>query len=232
MELYGLGKPEDLVGRSAFELIAPEDHDRALANLKKTLKDGSVRNVEYRFIRKDGTRFPGALDAALIRDASGQPKCFIGTTRDITSRKQAEEALALQRERLDATLSSIGEGVIATDRNGRMVIFNTSAEDLTGWKEQDALGRDVNDVFNIIKEASREPYGNQVPAVLEADRNAGLITKRAILVAKNGTERRITFSLAPIRAKANAIEGVVVVFADITGKTNQIRCGKCANPPD
>ncbi|MEE9150490.1 MAG: PAS domain S-box protein, partial [Thermoplasmata archaeon] len=83
LELHGYTKPKDLLGKNAFELIAPEDHERAMKYLQKTLKKGVTRNLEYTFLRKDGSRFIGELNAALIKDASGNPKTFIATTRDI-----------------------------------------------------------------------------------------------------------------------------------------------------
>ena len=91
LELHGFECADELVGRSAFELIAPEDHERAMANLEKTLKDGSVRHVEYTLLKKDQSRFIGELNAALIKDTDGNPRALIATVRDITRRKQAEK---------------------------------------------------------------------------------------------------------------------------------------------
>ena len=98
IELHGCESAEELLGKSAFELIAPEDHERATINLQKTLKEGGVRNVEYTLLRKDGTRFAGELNAALITDADGKPNAFIATVRDITERKRAEQLLRALNE--------------------------------------------------------------------------------------------------------------------------------------
>jgi PAS domain S-box-containing protein len=91
MELHGATDPDELIGKDAFELIAPEDRERAMANLQKTLKGKVERNVEYTLIKKDGSRFIGELNSALIEDAHGQPKAFIATVRDITERKRTEK---------------------------------------------------------------------------------------------------------------------------------------------
>ena len=91
LELHGFECADELVGRSAFELIAPEDHEKAMANFEKTLKNESVRHVEYTLLKKDRSRFTGELNAALIRDPDGNPQAFIATVRDITRRKQAEK---------------------------------------------------------------------------------------------------------------------------------------------
>jgi diguanylate cyclase (GGDEF)-like protein/PAS domain S-box-containing protein len=94
LELHGFESVEEILGRSAFEFFAPEDREKAITNLQKTMREGLVRNEEYTLLRKDKTRFIGELSAALISDAYGKPKAFIATTRNITERKRAEKRLA------------------------------------------------------------------------------------------------------------------------------------------
>ncbi|MFQ6083458.1 MAG: PAS domain S-box protein [Candidatus Aminicenantia bacterium] len=100
LEVHGFKSAEELIGKSAFELIAPEDHEEAMINLQKTLEEGFMRNLGYTLLRKDGTCFIGELNTALIKDAYGKPKAFIATTRDITERKRAEEELKQSWEKL------------------------------------------------------------------------------------------------------------------------------------
>lgn len=94
LELHGSDDADDLLGRSAVELIAVEEHEKAIRNLEKTLQKGLVRNVEYRMIKKDGSSYIGEMNASLVQDSQGNPKAFIATTRDITDRKQAADDLA------------------------------------------------------------------------------------------------------------------------------------------
>ncbi|MHC4506620.1 MAG: sigma 54-interacting transcriptional regulator, partial [Planctomycetota bacterium] len=93
LEVHGYDDTGDLVGESAFELIAPEDRERAIANLQKTLKDGSAKDLEYTLLRKDGSRFPAELSAAVVPDAHGAPKAFVAITHDITERRRKEREL-------------------------------------------------------------------------------------------------------------------------------------------
>jgi PAS domain S-box-containing protein len=90
--LHGYENPEAMYGLNVFELIAPEDRELAGQNSQRTLEKGSITNIEYTMLRKDGTRFPAELSAALIRDNEGAPGTFIGITRDITERMRAMEA--------------------------------------------------------------------------------------------------------------------------------------------
>jgi two-component system phosphate regulon sensor histidine kinase PhoR len=105
LQLHGYDSVQELLGKSAFELIALEDREKAALNLQRTLTEGVVRDLEYTMVRKDGTRFFGELSAALINDAHGIPKAFIATTRDITERKQAQEALRDYTERLETRVA-------------------------------------------------------------------------------------------------------------------------------
>jgi len=94
--LHGFQSVEEMLVNvsNSSDLIAPEDRQRAIENAQKTLETGSVRNIEYTFLRKDGTTFPAELSASLIVDADEKPKAFTAVTRDITERKRAEEQLA------------------------------------------------------------------------------------------------------------------------------------------
>jgi two-component system cell cycle sensor histidine kinase/response regulator CckA len=137
--------------------------------------------------------------------------------RDITERKRTADILDAERERLLVTLRSISDGVIATDAQGNIEIMNTVAEELCGWKEDDARRKPLSTVFAIINENTRQPHENPVKAVLES---GGVVEQvnSAVMIAKDGTERLISESAAPIRNNANRIIGVVMVFRDITEK--------------
>lgn len=93
MVLHGAKSPDQLIGLSAFKLIAPEDHARAQANLQKTLQHNFISPVEYTLLRLDGSRVAGELSASLIRDAEGKPKAFIASVRDVSERKKNEDQL-------------------------------------------------------------------------------------------------------------------------------------------
>jgi PAS domain S-box-containing protein len=98
--LHGYESDAELVGRQADDLIAPDGKWRAALSLQKVLKQGSIRDVEYAMLRKDGSQFPAEVSASLIRDSQGNPQAIIGLVRDITERKLAENALKKAKEDL------------------------------------------------------------------------------------------------------------------------------------
>jgi PAS domain S-box-containing protein len=136
---------------------------------------------------------------------------------DITERKKAEEAFAAEKERLAVTLRSIGDAVIATDVCGNILLMNNVAEMLTGWPFDEAEGRPLSDVFNVINELTHESLENPVDKVISSGKIIEL-ANHTLLVSRDGAERVIADSGAPIKDKNEKILGVVLVFRDITEK--------------
>lgn len=130
---------------------------------------------------------------------------------------QAEEALAAEKERLAVTLRSIGDGVIATDTEGKILLINQIAERLTGWSQREAVDKPFNEVFHIINEKTLERCESPFEKVLETGRISNL-ADQTILISKDGNERIIADSAAPIRDKEGKMIGMVLVFRDITEK--------------
>ena len=137
---------------------------------------------------------------------------------EIEERRRTENFLAAEKEHLAFTLRSIGDGVITTDVEGQVVLLNKVAEELTGWPAEEALGRPLGEVFYIVDEKTRARCENPVDKVLESGGIVGLANHTA-LISRDGTERQIADSGAPIRDRKSRIVGVVLVFRDVTEKS-------------
>lgn len=121
-----------------------------------------------------------------------------------------------QRQTLEefrSTLRGIGDGVIATDSEGRVRQMNPVSEELTGWSEAEAVGRPLKEIFQIVNEDTRAEVDNPVELVLREGRIVGL-ANHTLLIARDGTERPIADSGAPIYAGDGSISGVALVFRD------------------
>lgn len=134
---------------------------------------------------------------------------------DITERTRAEEELRRQREWFEVTLSSIGDAVITTDTRGNVTFLNPMAEMMTGWKTSEASGHSVETVFNVINEESRQRARNPIDTVLR-EGVAVALTNHTALISRDGTERGIEDSAAPIRDATGKVTGAVMVFHDVT----------------
>lgn len=144
----------------------------------------------------------------------------IGMLADNFNRMQAAiqetiEALRSSEENLKITLNSIGDAVIATDDNSRVIRMNPVAEKLTGWTASEAIGRPLADIFRIVRRESREVLENPAGKIL-ADGIVTGLSDDTVLIARNGSEHQIAESGAPIRNADGEMVGVVLVFRDVT----------------
>ncbi len=125
----------------------------------------------------------------------------------------SEADLRKSTERYDITLQAIGDAVITTDAGGHVELINPVAEDLTGWTREEARGRYLTEVFEIINEETRNPVEDPVARVLREGTVAGL-ANHTVLIAKDGREIPIGDSAAPVRDAQGEIIGLVLVFRD------------------
>lgn len=138
------------------------------------------------------------------------------TTIEMSLYKHSMElSVRESEESLSITLNSIGDAVISTDENGLVVRMNPVAEKLTGWKFNEAKGKNLGEIFFLISASTREPMNNPVDKVIKSGEVIGL-SNHTILIARDGTERNISDSAAPIRDQDGIIKGVVLVFSDVT----------------
>ena len=129
----------------------------------------------------------------------------------------AEQKLRASERRFAATLSSIGDAVIATDAQARVTFMNSVAEAPTGWLQREAAGRPLPDVFRIVNEDTREIVEDPGAKVLRLGTVVGL-ANHTVLLARDGRELPIDDCGSPIIDESGAITGAVIVFRDISDR--------------
>ncbi len=186
--------------------------------LELILKGQEQSICEIPRIFSDGTEKIFLQTTRPFRDADGNLAGTVTSFQEITERRRAQDALAAERERLAVTLRSIGDGVITTDIEGRVVMLNKEAEKLCGWKQEEATGKPLQEIFCITTDGDQgEQCGNPVEQILSTGKIMTL-PDRTILLARDGTRRNIADSGAPIRDAGSRIIGVVLVFRDVTDR--------------
>jgi PAS domain S-box-containing protein len=207
---------EDVIGRHFSMFYTPEDQaaGKPESLVEAATKHGRVEEEGWR-VRKDGSRFWADVVLTALRDDAGKLVGFAKVTRDLTSRRAMEERLREAEDRLATTLKSIGDGVLAADRDANVTMINPVAQQLTGWTEAAAIGRNIDEVFDIVNETTRARVENPVHRVLTEGRIVGL-ANHTVLIARDGTERPIADSGAPIRDDRGLTHGAVLVFRDVT----------------
>lgn len=142
--------------------------------------------------------------------------------RHLKSSAESAARLDEQREVLRITISSIGDAVIAGDGEGRVTLLNPVAGHLTGWTPAEAIGQPLDRVFRIVHEETRAPVDNPAYRALRERRVVG-IANPTVLISRDGSERPIDDSAAPIRNVGHEVVGVVLVFRDITRRRDEER---------
>ncbi|MCL5935739.1 MAG: PAS domain S-box protein, partial [Firmicutes bacterium] len=172
-------------------------------------------SIEYRLRRYDG-EYRWIIDYGRpYSDLDGNFAGYMGSCYDITDLKRAEQAYALEKERLAMTLRSIGEGVITTDMEGKILLFNKAAGIITGWASEGIKGKSVNEAFHLFSKEFGEPCENPVETVLKTGNNFGPATC-VLFIPENETKRFVSVACSPVRDTESRIIGAVLVLRDIT----------------
>jgi len=136
-------------------------------------------------------------------------------SREVARRQAAESALREQGDWLRVVLRSIGDAVIATDTQARVVLMNRVAEQLCGWPEAQARGQPIAAVFRVVHALTRQPATDPIRKVLQERRLVGL-DPQSLLLARDGRELPIDDAAGPILDAEGRLLGVVLVFREIS----------------
>ena len=198
LQIHGYGSAKELIGKTAFSLIAPEDHAKAARNMKRTLNEGTIRNLEYRMLKKDGGEFIGELNASVIKDIKGEPKAFIAITRDITERKKAEQELRASEKKFRGVVENANDAIYIITSEGFEYV-NSAFERLTGYTYDEACGETFNfwdiihpdDVEMIREREEARRKRRKVPSryefrVIAKDGNEKIVEPATVHIGEKG----------------------------------------------
>ncbi|SFI21639.1 PAS domain S-box-containing protein/diguanylate cyclase (GGDEF) domain-containing protein [Tindallia magadiensis] len=208
------------ISESWLALLHPDDQEAASAHFFEYLKGGSAGMYEnhFRMRHRNGTWVWIWSRGQTVKHTDGSlSHMTIGTHINITKIKEMEFSLYKEKEQFKTTLISIGDGVISTDIRGNVKVMNKVSEQLTGWTQEEAIDKPIETIFSVLDEVTREPFENPVREVLETGKIVEL-TNHPILLSKEGIERPIEDSAAPIKDENGETTGVVLVFRDFTEK--------------
>ncbi len=216
---------EALRGRTKEEMLGrtvAETYPREPAVLYGAVMDAIARTYQGEQVLRSDVLLQGSdppvwttVRHGPVRNAQGQIVGSLSIVQDVTQRKLAELSLRASQENLAITLQSIGDAVMATDVQGRITRMNPVAEKMTGWSLEEALGLPLTEVFRIVHAITRQVPVDPVWRVLDSGEVVGLANHTALL-SRDGSERQISDSAAPIRDADGRLVGVVLVFSDVT----------------
>jgi diguanylate cyclase (GGDEF)-like protein/PAS domain S-box-containing protein len=197
-------------------LVHPEDISRVQAAIRdhvagKTPLFDSVHRMRHR----SGEWRWVISRAKAMTDEHGRLLRLVGVELDITERKLYEEALFREKESAQITLQSIGDGVITTNASSVIDYINPVAEQLTGWRLEDTMGKPVEEVFRAFHEETCEPLENPLTVAIRRARAIKSV-RPMLLIRRDGNELYVESTAAPIRDGAGKTAGGVLVFHDVS----------------
>jgi PAS domain S-box-containing protein len=201
--IHGFGSRDEILGRSAFELIAQRDHPKAARSMEETVEKGTTKNIEYTFLKANGSRFPVELSTSLLKDACGNPAGFIAIMRDITEHKKIEETVNLLSTAVETSADAIS---VASPVDGKLVFCNDAF--LEWWKVKgdyhDLAYRDCFDVDRNVVETAAQ-------ATIEGGWTGELTAK-----AMDGQTFPVLVTSSPVANKDGRTIGLLSILRDTT----------------
>ncbi len=214
--IHGYPSREAMLGLSAVDFLAPQERERARQNTLKTLEEGRVSGLRYKMIRRDGSTFPGELNAALMRGADGTPIGFVATVRDLTAQLEAETELVETRDTYQQLVELCPDPVVVL-QEGMYRYANAAFTRCFGYTRQDieeglsfyALVRD-RDLEEVRARYEGRLEGRTVPQTFRVD-----------LVSKLGQTIPCETSATLIQHRGRPAD--LVVIRDITDRERSRR---------
>lgn len=213
--LQSVSAPADDAGKDGIEValgakryLITSSRRQILSLLLSTYQDAVEQN---RILREMRTKLV-MINEQLERLVAERTEAL---RNEIQERKRIEEALASEKERLSVTLRSIGDGVMTTNNEGKVILMNRAAEKLTGWPQEEAMGRPLTSVLNLTRIKTSETGETKAENVLALRQPLG-VDDQITLRSRDGVKRIVAVSATPIPDQINTIIGVVFVIRDIT----------------
>jgi diguanylate cyclase (GGDEF)-like protein/PAS domain S-box-containing protein len=213
-----LGYPENQedVLPDWYRLVHPDDMARVQAKMREHLEGKSEFFESVHRMKHQNGEWRWMTSRAKARqDEKGRLIRLLGVEVDITERKLYEEALFREKESAQITLRSIGDGVITTDAECNVEYINPVAEELTGWKVDDASGRPIDEIFRGFHEETCEPLENPLAVSIRRSRSIKSV-RPTLLIRRDGNELYIESTASPIRDGKGEVTGGVLVFHDVS----------------
>jgi len=205
----------EIVGQSTRLLKSNQNSPLLYEEMWRAILAGNIWRGELINRRRDGSVYTEEMTITPVQDGKGEITHYIAIKMDISDRKNAEEALFLEKERAQVTLNSIGDAVACTDISGNITFLNLAAENMTGWSSQEANGRPMAEILKIVNATTHETIPN--PMRMEIGQVQSLhLPPNCILIRRDGFEIPIEDSVAPIHDREGLASGAVIVFRDVS----------------
>jgi PAS domain S-box-containing protein len=217
-EIFGATDPEELIGKPAMELIHPDCHEVVYSRIERVYKDRTtLPPQELKYVRLDKEVIDVEATGTYI-EYSGKP-ATLSVIRDITERKQAEEALGYERDLIERMMETSPAGIVRTDVDGKILYANIHAEKILGVQLSENNERIYNDPAWKIKDFHGNPFPDEnLPFYLVKKTGKTVFGIQHAIEWPNGKRVLLSINAAPLRDESRIFEGMVATIEDITDK--------------
>lgn len=199
---------------SAKDSIEEEYHKDFEEALEKA-KKGKITTIEIKHNPKYSDRGVCMESVFPVKDKKGKTSSIFAVSHDITDIKQAEERLLESQQKLNATLNSMGDGLFVVDTTGKVLLFNHTASEISGFSAKAVLGSHFNKFIKFISEKTNLPNDNFVRSCLKEGKSIGF-ANHTLLIKKNSFRLPVSTNAAPLKDKDGSVIGAVVLFRDVS----------------
>jgi PAS domain S-box-containing protein len=162
--IFGFSSKDELIGKSAFELISPKDHQKMSTRMEEILKTGKLKNIEYTALTKDGREFPAESSAGILKDAEGNSVGFVAITKDITERRKIEETLKASEAKYLGLINGMNDTVWVIDFNSKFIDVNDAAVKVLGYSREELLSMGPSDIDTSLSAEEISTLCRKMPA--------------------------------------------------------------------
>jgi diguanylate cyclase (GGDEF)-like protein/PAS domain S-box-containing protein len=215
-KMFGYDEHDPNISPDWRRLVHRDDLARVQAAIRDHIAGKTPMFESMHRMRHTNGEWRWVVSRARARvDSSGRLRRLVGVEFDITERKLYEDALFKEKESAQITLQSIGDGVITTDAHLAIEYLNPVAEELTGWRFEEAQGKNIDDIFRGFHEETCEPLENPLSVAIRRSRAIKSV-RPTLLIKRDGNEMYIESTASPIRDGSGAVSGGVLVFHDVS----------------
>ena len=212
-ELLGYSRDE-LVGKSAW-MVRPkgkEYEEKAREFIEKLFEDGYVRELERKWQKKDGSLIDVEINGALLKDEAGNHIGGVGSFRNITEHKKADQELKESKEFLESIFKASVDGIMVSDQEGRITMVNESAEKMFGYSKDELVGMHTGEL--AIEDQSYKKEGEKIIGeLMEKGTVSGVLRK---WVRKDGSVVDLEMNIALLSKEEGTFQGAVGIIRDIS----------------
>ncbi|MDW8847189.1 diguanylate cyclase [Erwinia sp. MMLR14_017] len=221
-QIYGLSANGQASYLTWVNSLLAADRQRAIDAFDNAIKTSTPLDLEFRIETEQGIRYIRS-QANMVLNEKGAVERMLGINQDVTPMRQLTEALYQEKERMHITLDAIGEAVISTDEEMRVIFMNPVAESMTGWTQEKAAGQPISDILQITHGRKGPPLQSPLLCELPQAKSTPALEHELVLHNSAGLLYDIHYSITPLKTLEGSNIGSVMVIQDVSESRELVR---------